>query len=93
MLQPPNKTALKGQDNPGGLSRCFTRQPILADFTMVGSNKMRNCSPNKVGICSEDALDDSYVCSGTFFRRVSNRAVSFAPITVGRVVVVLKPSL
>jgi hypothetical protein len=37
---------------------------------MVGSNKMRNHSPNKVGMCSEDALVDSYVCSGTFFRRV-----------------------
>ena len=90
MLQPPNKTALKGQDNLGGLSRRFTRLPISAEFTMVGSNKMRNRSPNKVPICSEDALDDSYVCSGYIFPQ-GNRAVSFAPITVGRVVSTDRP--
>ena len=42
---------------------------------MVGSNKMRNHSPNKVGMCSEDALVDSYVCSGTFFRRVIEQSL------------------
>ena len=47
---------------------------------MVGSNKMRNRLPNKVRICSEDALDDSYVCSGYIFPQ-GNRAVSFAHIT------------
>ncbi len=40
---------------------------------MVRSNKTRNHSPNKVGMCSEEALIDSYVCSGTFFRRVIER--------------------
>ena len=84
MLQPPNKTALKGQDNLGGLSRRFTRPPISPDFTMVRSNKMRNRSPNKVRICSEEAFIDSYVCSGYIFPHCSN--------TLGRVDITMTKS-
>jgi hypothetical protein len=51
---------------------------------MVGSNKTRNGSPNKVWVCLAEALDDSYVCSGYIFPQ-GNRAPLLCYITMGRV--------
>jgi hypothetical protein len=51
---------------------------------MVGSNKTRNGSPNKVRICLAEALYDSYVCSGYIFPQ-GNRAPLLCYITMGRV--------
>jgi hypothetical protein len=75
MLQPPNKTALKGQDNLGGLSWRFTRLPISAEFTMVGSNKMRIARLTNFGYVWRMRWTIPTYVADTFFRRVIEQSL------------------